>query len=587
VNGNRSDGTDSDAGEGPARDALSRPHGTARGPDEDGFDLLTSPLRRLRFGRISVILGPIGFALALVMSLWVSTMHVRHSLLVQCETQWVPGERLAIRTQILATRTGPIADTRVQAVVEQDGVTHALPDLLAGGDTGVAALGFTVPAALHPGPARLVLDVDAKGVDSMHEIVDLEIVGARAPIAATPIVAGSTLQYGDDSDAQPSGVRIVLRPAKRLLAGFDNELFVRVTEPDGTPRSAPVEVALLDGEIMGRRGDAEAPPVLFAGTTDRLGLARIVGPLDSEVVRFEVRVLAVPPATGVVARRKLRMVSYAGGVDVAVEPEVVAPDRPVEVKAWSLSAKTSIHLDVHGPDGAFVDVMHPPVVGREPPRPWSAPTSALGLVQFEAHQHVTSPGESTAFIRMLVTDLDPGKPGTLEPLLRAQRDAIDLPRIEQGYDATLERAWLDRIAALARTPAEVEMGRRFLLGTLPPAIWGPPVALATRPRLEQELAVVQGRWKIGMRVFLLGGGGLFLLALTWTMMVSHRRAAQETFGELARIYGDDAEARAEAERLVADATRAGLLRGLGVIAVMAGALALTVFILESLVWVYG
>ena len=59
-----------------------------------------------------------------------------------------------------------------------------------------------------------------------------------------------------------------------------------------------------------------------------------------------------------------------------------------------------------------------------------------------------------------------------------------------------------------------------------------------------------------------------------------------TFGELARMYGQDPQMRAEAERLVAQATRAGLLRGLGVIAVMVGALALTVFILESLLWVY-
>jgi hypothetical protein len=74
--------------------------------------------------------------------------------------------------------------------------------------------------------------------------------------------------------------------------------------------------------------------------------------------------------------------------------------------------------------------------------------------------------------------------------------------------------------------------------------------------------------------------------LTFFMVRSHRVAAQVTFGELSRMYGNDPEARAEAERLVADATRAGLLRGLGVIAIMVGALALTVFILESLVWVY-
>ncbi len=443
-----------------------------------------------------------------------------------------------------------------------------------------------MPGSLHAGAAELVVDVEAAGVDPMHETIDLAIVEARSAIEPTPIVAGSTLQYGDDTEAQPTNLRIVLRPAKRLLAGFDNELFVRVTEPDGSARPRPVEVVLLEGELMGAKGDVEKPVVLFGGTTDELGLARLVGPLDSEVVRLEVRVLGDSAGAAPIAKRRLRMVSYAGGVDAVAEPDVVAPGAAIEVKAWSLSAKASIHTDVHGPDGAFVDVLHPPVVGREPPRVWTAPASAVGLVQLEAHQHVTSPGESTAFVRVLVTDADPTGAASLAPLLQAHRDDLDLTRIERDWDAALERQWLDRVAKQADTPAEIELARRFLLGTLPATVYGPPVALVTRERLEQELAVVQGRWKTGMRVFLLGGGGLFLVVLTWLMIRSHRVAAQVTFGELARMYGNDPQQRAEAERLVAEATRAGLVRGLGVIAVMVGALALTVFILESLLWVY-
>ncbi|HET6584721.1 MAG TPA: hypothetical protein VFG69_14790, partial [Nannocystaceae bacterium] len=131
-----------DSGDGTASSDEDAPSVARPGADEDGFDLLTSPLRRLRFGRLSVLLGPIGFAIALLLSLWVSTMHVRHSLLVQCESQWVPGEHLAIRTQILAARAGPIADTRVRASVEQDGVRTELGELDGSGTSGVAALGF-------------------------------------------------------------------------------------------------------------------------------------------------------------------------------------------------------------------------------------------------------------------------------------------------------------------------------------------------------------------------------------------------------------------------------------------------------------
>ena len=91
--------------------------------DDDAFDLLTSPLRRVRFGRWFVIAGPIGLAIALVVSLWVSTMHVRHSVLVQVEREWIAGERLGMRVALVATRSGPIEDTVVQATVEQGGAT--------------------------------------------------------------------------------------------------------------------------------------------------------------------------------------------------------------------------------------------------------------------------------------------------------------------------------------------------------------------------------------------------------------------------------------------------------------------------------
>ncbi|HWB78841.1 MAG TPA: hypothetical protein VG755_27960 [Nannocystaceae bacterium] len=547
--------------------------------DDEGFDLITSPLRRVRFGRVFVIAGPIGLAIAIVLSLWVSTMHVRHSLLVQVERTWHAGDRLALRAQIVAERGGPIADTRVIATLEQGGARIELPPLGIAAEGSAGEGSFEVPASFVPGPAALFIDLTAKGVDPIHERIDVDVVAHRDPILPTPIVSGSTLQYADDSDAQTTSLAIVLRAAGRLLAGFDNELFVRVTDPQGKPYVGSVTVSLVEGELMGKTGVPSKPPILFSGTTDALGLVRLVGPLGSDVIRVEI-------VAGTVKRR-LRMVSFAGGVDIDVEPDVVAPGGTIEVKAWGLSNKLAIHVDVHDGSGAFTDVMHPPVIGREPPRPWTAPTTGTGIAQLEAHNHVTAPGESTAFARVLVTDADPTRAASLAPLFAAHRAAIDAPRVERGYDGELERSYLRVLEAAALDPAEVAQARHYLLATLPPAVYGPPVALVTRQRLEAELRVVQGRWRIIMRIFLLGGGALFLSVMAWGLVKSHERAAIDTLTELRRDHDPaDRQGLVELEAQVRAAARAGIARGLGVIAIMVGGIALTMFILESIVWVF-
>ncbi len=549
---------------------------------ESGADLLSSPLHRVRFGRGFVIAGPLGLAIALVASLWVSTMHVRHSLLVQVERTWVAGEHLGLRVVLVATRSGPIQDTVIEASVVQDSTVIPLPPpgLVQGGS--IAEFGFEVPA-LALGAATLVLHARGEGVDPIEERIDVDVVATRPRSIAPPVVSGSVLQHGDDSDAQPDALRIVVRPAGRLLAGFDNEIFVRVTDPAGAPSAAPVEVVLIQGEFMGRVGEAEHPPSLFAGTADALGLVRLQGPLESEVIRLEVRGQA---ADGSPQRRRLRIVSFAGAVDTVAEPSAVAPGDKLEVKAWGLSSKVPIHVDVHGPDGALADVMFPPVVGREPPRLWQVPTGVVdGVLQIEAHNHVAAPGESTAIARVQITSMDPTTSTSLSPLLDAHRERVTSQRVERDYDAVLERAYLDWLDRATLGPPQVDAARRMLLGTLPAAVFGPPIALVTRPRLEEELARTQGRARLAMRFFLLGGGALFLGAMTLGMVRSHSRAAAVTLAELRRDPGD-AGVQANLELQVRRAARAGMLRGFGVIAIMVGGIALTMFILERIVWVF-
>src|SRR5690606_33250301 len=137
---------------------------------------------------------------------------------------------------------------------------------------------------------------------------------------------------------------------------------------DGRPWVGELDVRLADGEMSGKIGDPDDPLPLASGRTDALGLFALDGPLESEVLRVEVRLHDDADPTRIVAKRRVRLVSFAGAVTVQTEPRVVAPGGALEVAAFGLSTNRPIFVDVHGPDGAWIDTFSPPIVGREPPR---------------------------------------------------------------------------------------------------------------------------------------------------------------------------------------------------------------------------
>lgn len=555
--------------------------------EEEVVTLLGSPLEKSSLGRFFVYGGPLGLAVAIMLSLWVSYWHVRHTALVQVETRWEPGEQLALRASIVPEQPGPVNGAQVLAWVEQGDERYELGALELVPSTTVLHGTFEVPS-LHLGDARLHLQLQAESMEPMHEIVPIVVVEQREVIEATPMVSGSTLQYGDDTDPQPPGMRIVVRPFGRMLAGFENTMLVRVLHPDGRPYRGPVEVALADGELMGLEGDPETPPVLVRESTDRLGVVIVEGPLMSEVVRIEVRVASRSDPSRVLHRRRMRMVSYAGAVVAELEPLAVPLQgdrdrRTLELRVDGLGKSRPVFVDVHGPDGAFIDTLEP-FAGREPPREWVPPKLEAGLVQIEAYHFIHDPGESTAVARVQIASSPIDDEASLDALVELHREALDVPRVEQGFDRELERAYLDWLAGAELDPGEVEMARRWLIGTLPTTVHGPPTALVTRDRDLRALAEKQRRWTIGLRIFLLGGGGLFLVAMTWIMVRAHERAAASTQRELERLT--HGEGRSHVLEQIRRARRVALLRGLGVVAVMAGGLVLTSIMLESLVWIF-
>ncbi len=543
--------------------------------DDAPPDLLTSPIERTALNRLFVIGGPIGLAIGIVLSLWVNAQRVTHGVVLQAETAWVAQSPLAMRVQVVPETGAQVGEVTARLSVEQGGRTHDLGTLTPTGD-GMAQGTFAVPA-LAEGDATLHAQIEAVGAPPFSESLTVQVVPTRETKLGEPVISTSMSQYADDSDPQPGDRRIVVRPRGRVLSGFDNELFVRVTSGDGQPWQGPITVDLVDGELAQKVGRPDAPVRIFEGETDRSGLASFSGMLSSEVVRVEVALRDAIAPDQVLAQRRVRLVSFAGAVAARAEPPTVRPGTATKVFASGLSAKRPVFVDVFSPAGAWVGTFEPPVLGREPERELVLPDLGPGIYQLEAYHFTNRPGESTALVRIASSDAD-----GLRTLVARQKDDLSVTRLEKEWDAELERKWLDRLPDLALDGVEDTRLRAFLLGTLPPRVHGPPVALMTRDRDRTAMAEAKRKWTIGLRIYMLGGGGIFLFAMTWLMIRAHGQGAETTLKELSELNeGVDQQALTEAVR---KARRAALLRGLGVVAVMAGGIILTVVLLENLLW---
>ena len=199
---------------------------------KEEIELLGSPIERRLVSRLFVIGGPVGLAVAIVLSLWVSQLHVSHSLVVQVEPQWVPGETLALRVQVTTEGPQPPGPARVELAVEQEGQRHALPSPNPVEPGGMAQGRVEVPS-LTLGPATLHVHVEAPPFAARDEVVEIAVVSAREPVAAKHVVSSSLSQHSDDSGPQPAALKIDVRPFSRVTASFDNELLLRVTDAEG------------------------------------------------------------------------------------------------------------------------------------------------------------------------------------------------------------------------------------------------------------------------------------------------------------------------------------------------------------------
>ena len=574
-----------------------------------------------RLHRALIVLGPLALALAILASLWSSGRRVERSVGVQVETRWLAGRDLALRAQLVGGDLSPVpGEVAVEAaLVDAAGERHELGALTPVAD-GLAQARLEVPDA-PPGAAELHLAFvppDDSGLDAFDERVPVEIVAEPAKRAGKQVISESILQWADDSDAQPVGLRIDLRPDGRLLAGFTNRVFLRVTDAAGRPWRpaiglARAQVWLISGEFAGELGSEREPALLFDGALDRFGLAAFDGQLNSDVVRFEVRLLGSKDVAALAAgptegqgeeaaapralsgpKRRLRFVSHAGTVRVSASTNLARPGDVLRLRAEALSGRRPIYVDVHGPEGGWIDSFTP-LLAASQAREWVIPEDLAvaadgAFLQFEAYQSVLRPEHSSALAGVQLATAGPGDPSVLAPLLSRQRAQLDLPRVDRQFEIPRERAYLDRVEALAAQGAEaeeLERLRAFLLGSLEAVVYGPPQALHTRAREQEQLAAFKWRWTVAIRWVLLGGGALYI-ALLVAMVVRNQRRLELHSHEALELAGAGAsdEAFADQARATVSARRQLLARGLLTVALMVAALLLTVAMLESLVWEY-
>jgi hypothetical protein len=562
-------------------------------------------LRRLMW------LAPLGLAIDIVLSLWVSRWNVTHSVIMQVEPEWRAGERLAMRAQLVDGQLKGVDGIEVGVeVVDGSGKRFDLGSLPAIAKAGLNQGAVEVPAELTGPRAQVHFSfvgtlADGKQV-AVDEEVSVEVVDERSAREPIHRVAASNLQWADDTDEQLKDLRIDAMPYGRLLAGFDNEILIRLTDPEGRPLQRKVEVKLVSGEFkdevgpgVGEFESGAESPTLYEGRSDPWGLLRIKGRLDSDVIRFEVQVHEVEPpgeeptakapaapgATGEDAgeakaeppkaktkARRFRMVSFSGGVRLSIDRQEASlgGTDPLKLEGISLTENRPIFVDVHGPKGAWIDTFMPPLRSFEPAREWKIPAAmGEGLTYFEGYSYTNTPGQSTEVLRVWMS----AKPsdGLSAGMLKLRSEQID----ELSKDeAERERKYLEVIEAQRESLGGDTLVGRWMMASLPIAVYGPPESKGTRVRDDERLAKARERWTMGLRAFLWGGGALTIL-LTGVMLYRQQRRLVTSVQD---VLDDEDAASAVTER------KALLLRGAVVLVFMGSALFLLARMLESLVW---
>jgi hypothetical protein len=184
--------------------------------------------------------------------------------------------------------------------------------------------------------------------------------------------------------------------------------------------------------------------------------------------------------------------------------------------------------------------------------------------------------------RALAVDPSAGPNAALRAGLERQRARLSVSRSDRTWEEAREQGYLSALEQGPLPAAVLPTAERWVNGTLPIEVHGPPTLLRTRERDEAALQGHKRAWIMGLRVFVFGGGALYMIAMTWLMLRTQSRDASATLAELRSL--SEGREREALEQGVHQARRATMARGMVVLFVMAAGLVIAVLALEALVW---
>ncbi len=388
-----------------------------------------------------------------------------------------------------------------------------------------AIVHFDVPEGLDR-TARLALEVED---DGQRDRLEAEIVVLRAQ--------SQEGLPGAPPEALPPTERPlrvdVLPEAGVLAAGMDNDVFVRVRRPDGTPQvNATVRVAhptLPDGAVTRR--------------TDASGLARVSVVADQPSLRLKIT------ATAGEATVQLEELLYSYGRQLLLRPDppVARPGEAITVTLKTWERDPTVICDLL--DQQVLVWSERVRVGGHDERLSLAPLPR-GTYRLQCYDHPLDPGETFATTPIVVDEAPP---------------------LEALTQRALRSARVHPTSAVAPDGTDLDIAAGYWLAMLREPPQSPRVLASTRERALADMAGAQ----TGQKARVLGlMGGVFLVMLLFladgvARNVRETRARMRAFAEeeeleaLAAAGADGALAAPDVDLERLSRTRGLVLMGLG------------------------
>lgn len=534
----------------------------------------------------------LGVGLGLFVSLWVGAWKLERSVVVYAEPIATAGGAYPVRVELRDGEQEPLEVARVEVRVESPGepAVH-LGDLppLGAGFPGTFGATLQFPEwAERDGTLVVIAHQDAEGETRWEAPVKVRT--SREPSVPEVLSNESKLALTDDSDPQPEAVKIDVRAMGQMMAPFTNVFMVRVTDPEGRPIARSVKVSVVSGVFAGTSASVEAPLIVYEGETDVAGLARFKGRVESEVVRFKVEFTGVvdeveggvdkavegktKPAGNADASttRIVRLVGFPGAAKLRVAgPLALVHGASVRLQLALIGLRGMV-IDVHDATGTWIDTIVQPK-GGSLSHEWQIPLELPeGIVTFEAYRRSTS-HRAGAMVALVYTGATSATEEALERALRrhveaATRASSSIPAEERSREV----GWLASLADLADARGG-QLRTMWMLGTMPRAAYGAPVALRSLSDDEAALQARKNEIHGYVRSYLIVGGIAYMLLFAGSLLLD---AKLRSVGLTGAEVGALREAAASPMEVAA--------RFAVMLMLVAGTLALIIALFDNLIW---